>query len=179
MESACGPWGRRLTSLCVVVYCFGTTITFLIIIGDQFDRALASLRGHDFCHVWYLARTFTMPASAVVFILPLCYSRRIDFLKLPSAVGVVAIFYIGEHTNQFLLLQEKTFLHITTYSQWGWWCTSTTTRTTAPWQHWHRTSAATHPPSSAATAATEEDSTEEGTGQTSSTWFPSYASDTR
>jgi hypothetical protein len=37
--------------------CFaGTCITFLIIIGDQFDRAFASLVGPDFCHTWYLNR---------------------------------------------------------------------------------------------------------------------------
>jgi hypothetical protein len=34
----------------------GTCITFLIIIGDQFDRAFASLVGPDFCHTWYLNR---------------------------------------------------------------------------------------------------------------------------
>jgi len=35
-----------------------------------------------------------MPCCAVVFILPLCYSRRIDFLKMPSTLGVFAIFYL-------------------------------------------------------------------------------------
>ncbi len=59
-------------------------------------RALASLYGHSFCFVWYLSRNFTLPASSLVFILPLCYSRRIDFLKLPSAIGVLAIVYIGD-----------------------------------------------------------------------------------
>jgi Na+/alanine symporter len=52
MEGACGEWGRRLTSLAIVLYTFGTCITFIIIIGDQFDRTLASLYGHDFCHYW-------------------------------------------------------------------------------------------------------------------------------
>lgn len=35
-------WGRKaekITSFCVALYCFGTCITFLIIIGDQFDRS--------------------------------------------------------------------------------------------------------------------------------------------
>ena len=35
METACGRWGRLATSLIITVYCFGTCITFLIIIGDQ------------------------------------------------------------------------------------------------------------------------------------------------
>ena len=94
MHTAAGPWGRRLTSLIVTVrklshhlkqslvqvYCFGTCITFLIIIGDQvldssfntfsilkffwqFDRAFASLIGPEFCHIWYLNRDFIMPAT--------------------------------------------------------------------------------------------------------------------
>jgi sodium-coupled neutral amino acid transporter 7/8 len=82
------------TSVCVVVYTFGTTITFLIIIGDQFDRLLASVYGHTFCHFWYMNRDFTMTASSVLFILPFCYSKKIDFLRVPSAVGVFAIIYI-------------------------------------------------------------------------------------
>ena len=35
MYTAAGVWGRRCTSLIVSLYCFGTCITFLIIIGDQ------------------------------------------------------------------------------------------------------------------------------------------------
>ena len=94
MESAGGKWARRLTAAIVVVYCFGTTITFLIIIGDQFDRALASLYGSDFCHFWYMNWTFTMSITSIALILPLCYSKKIDFLRLPSMFGVIAILYI-------------------------------------------------------------------------------------
>lgn len=35
-------WGKRaekLTAFCTALYCFGTCITFLIIIGDQYDRS--------------------------------------------------------------------------------------------------------------------------------------------
>lgn len=94
MEGAAGIWGRRVTSLIVVLYTFGTTITFIIIIGDQFDRGLASLVGPDFCHHWYMDRRFTMTFSSVLLILPMCYSKRIDFLRIPSTVGVIAILYI-------------------------------------------------------------------------------------
>ena len=94
MESAGGKWARRLTAAIVVIYCFGTTITFLIIIGDQFDGALASLYGVDFCHHWYMNRAFTICCSSIVLILPLCYSKKIDFLRIPSMLGVFAILYI-------------------------------------------------------------------------------------
>jgi amino acid permease len=63
MYTASGVWGRRMTSLIVVLYSFGTCITFLIIIGDQFDRALASFVGPHFCDTWYLDRSFLMPVS--------------------------------------------------------------------------------------------------------------------
>jgi len=108
MYTAAGPWGRRATSAIIAVYCFGTCITFLIIIGDQFDRAFASLVGPDFCHTWYFNRDFVMPASSLVLILPLCYTKKIDFLKYASMAGVVTIVYVvvlifveysaGEHT---------------------------------------------------------------------------------
>ena len=81
MYTVAGPSGRLLTSLAVALYCFGnhwtnqnylinwfeplglidgfpgTCITFLIIIGDQFDRAFASLVGPQFCYTWYLNRS--------------------------------------------------------------------------------------------------------------------------
>ena len=65
MHTAAGVWGRRATSVIVTIYCFGTCITFLIIIGDQFDRAFASLVGNDYCHTWYYNRlvSFKEPAS--------------------------------------------------------------------------------------------------------------------
>eukprot|EP00092_Neocalanus_flemingeri_P031792 GFUD01034536.1.p1 GENE.GFUD01034536.1~~GFUD01034536.1.p1 ORF type:complete len:483 (+),score=120.87 GFUD01034536.1:70-1518(+) len=94
MDTAAGPWGRRATAAIVAIYCFGTCITFLIIIGDQFDRAFASLVGDKFCHSWYLNRDFIMPATSLVLILPLCYTRKIDFLKYASVFGVFTMVYV-------------------------------------------------------------------------------------
>ena len=48
MEGMTGRWGRMITSACVVVYTFGTTITFLIVIGDQFDATFQSIYGDEF-----------------------------------------------------------------------------------------------------------------------------------
>ena len=41
-----------------------------------------------------MQREFLMVACAVIFILPLCFSARIDFLKYVSPVGVLSIVYI-------------------------------------------------------------------------------------
>eukprot|EP00092_Neocalanus_flemingeri_P002067 GFUD01002206.1.p1 GENE.GFUD01002206.1~~GFUD01002206.1.p1 ORF type:complete len:526 (-),score=56.45 GFUD01002206.1:45-1622(-) len=94
MHTVAGVWGRRATSVIVTVYCFGSCITFLIIIGDQFDRAFASLVGSEYCHTWYYNRDFVMPASSFLLILPLCYTKKIDFLKYASAFGVFIIIYV-------------------------------------------------------------------------------------
>lgn len=90
----CGKRAQQACAFGVILYCYGTCITFLIIIGDQFDRVLASLYGSEFCHFWYMNRAFTITLSSVLLILPLCFSRRIDFLKYPSSVGVLAILYV-------------------------------------------------------------------------------------
>jgi len=94
MGACFGRIGRIVTSLCVVIYCFGTTVTFLIMIGDQYDRIFASLIGPDFCLKFYMNRDFTMGVTGVLVILPLCFSKRIDFLRIPSLIGVTAIFYL-------------------------------------------------------------------------------------
>jgi amino acid permease len=48
MEGMTGRLGRLITSVCMVLYCFGTTITLLIVIGHQFDRTFASFYGPNF-----------------------------------------------------------------------------------------------------------------------------------
>ena len=60
----------------------------------QFDRAFASLVGPDFCNSWYLNRDFIVPATSVLLILPLCFTKRIDFLKYASILGVFTIIYV-------------------------------------------------------------------------------------
>lgn len=94
MGQSVGRWARIITCLAVVIYCFGTTVTFLITIGDQYDRVFASLIGPDFCHRFYLNRDFTMSMTGVFVILPFCFSKKIDFLKIPSLIGVTAIIYL-------------------------------------------------------------------------------------
>ena len=43
----------------------------------------ASLVKPDFCHYFYMNRDFTMSLTGVLVILPFCFSKRIDFLRLP------------------------------------------------------------------------------------------------
>ena len=94
MEGITGRCGRIVTSSLVALNCFGTCISLLIVIGDQLDKTFLALYGEDFYNERYMNRTFTIPTCACLFILPLCYSRRIDFLRVPSTLGVIAIFYL-------------------------------------------------------------------------------------
>ncbi|XP_040573260.1 sodium-coupled neutral amino acid transporter 7 isoform X2 [Lepeophtheirus salmonis] len=94
MYGSAGKFGKYLSSVIVAIYTFGTTITFLIIIGDQIDRVFESWVGPGWSEIWYYNRTFTITMSSVLFILPMCFSKKIDFLSIPSTLGVIAILYI-------------------------------------------------------------------------------------
>ncbi|XP_069948994.1 sodium-coupled neutral amino acid transporter 7 isoform X2 [Cherax quadricarinatus] len=89
----CNPGWNVVASLCISVYCFITCITFIIIIGDQFDRVFASFVGKGFCHTWYFNRKFTMTVSSLLLIFPCCF-KRIDGLRFMSYVGVLSILYL-------------------------------------------------------------------------------------
>ncbi|XP_066968924.1 sodium-coupled neutral amino acid transporter 7-like [Macrobrachium rosenbergii] len=89
----CNPCWSVVASMFISLYCFITCITFIIIIGDQFDRVFASYIGMDFCHRWYLHRKFTMTISSLPLIFPSCF-KRIDGLRFMSYVGVLSIFYL-------------------------------------------------------------------------------------
>lgn len=91
---ASGNFGRQQCAAFIALYMFGACTAYLVVIGDQHDRVLASLYGTTFCHFWYMERKFTLPATAIILIFPMCFSRRIDFLKHPSTVGVISALYL-------------------------------------------------------------------------------------
>ncbi|XP_076665681.1 sodium-coupled neutral amino acid transporter 7 isoform X2 [Andrena cerasifolii] len=83
-----------LCALCVAIYSFGCCLTFIIIVGDQFDRVLATYYGYNYCHTWYLSRSIITAATCSIFILPLCFFKRLDVLSYASSVGCVTILYV-------------------------------------------------------------------------------------
>ncbi|XP_064611392.1 sodium-coupled neutral amino acid transporter 7-like [Liolophura sinensis] len=95
--SMCGRRAHMLCAATIMFYCFGTCITFLIIIGDQWDEFFVFVAKETFCndHPWYMKREVTICVTSVIFILPLCFPKRIDFLKYVSALGVVGIVYVA------------------------------------------------------------------------------------
>ncbi|XP_037501504.1 putative sodium-coupled neutral amino acid transporter 7 isoform X3 [Rhipicephalus sanguineus] len=91
--TTCGRRAQQIAAASILLSCYGVCITFLIVIGDQYDRLFTSLLGPLFCHEWYLNRQFTTCATAVLFILPLCYFQRLDFLKYASTLGIFVMLY--------------------------------------------------------------------------------------
>ncbi|CAL7948843.1 unnamed protein product [Xylocopa violacea] len=83
-----------LCAFCIMIYSFGCCLTFLIIIGDQFDRVLATYYGLDYCHTWYLSRTFVTAVICTLCILPLCFFKRLDVLSYASSIGCITILYV-------------------------------------------------------------------------------------
>lgn len=94
MRTMCGKRVMQAAAASIAITCFGICVTFLIIIGDQFDRLLATYIGPAFCSLWYAHRYFTMAVTAVAAIWPMCYFRRLDFLRHVNLLGVFASFYV-------------------------------------------------------------------------------------
>nr|XP_012138513.1 PREDICTED: putative sodium-coupled neutral amino acid transporter 7 isoform X3 [Megachile rotundata] len=90
-------YGQKSFYLCAIsitLYSFGTCLTFLILIGDQFDRVLATYYGFNYCHTWYLSRPFITAVMCSIFILPLCFFKKLDVLSYASYVGCITILYV-------------------------------------------------------------------------------------
>lgn len=114
--SVCGKNAQRFCAFTIMTYCFGTCITFLIIIGDQWEEVFLFTVRHIYCddHPWYMNRISTICLSSLILILPLCFPRRIDFLKYPSALGVVGILYVVGLVTAKYVTPHQAPDHITT-----------------------------------------------------------------
>ncbi|XP_074605188.1 sodium-coupled neutral amino acid transporter 7-like isoform X2 [Brevipalpus obovatus] len=89
--SMCGKRAQQLSAISILLTCYGVCVTFLIIIGDQYDRIFVT---HLTECTWYVDRRFTISISAFFLILPMCYFRRLDFLRYAGTLGVFAMLYV-------------------------------------------------------------------------------------
>lgn len=90
--SMCGKRMQQLAAVSILMTCFGICVTFLIIVGDQMEKVSYSLQLDE--SLWYFNRKFIIAALSFVFILPMCYFKRLDFLKYVGALGVFSMFYV-------------------------------------------------------------------------------------
>lgn len=77
----CGSILYNLTQVAILLVVFGTTVAYIITVGDQSDRLLATLYGDQFCKYWYLDRNFVMTISTALLMIPLCCLKTVDSLK--------------------------------------------------------------------------------------------------
>ncbi|PAA59189.1 hypothetical protein BOX15_Mlig011399g1, partial [Macrostomum lignano] len=94
VASLLGRTGRLASAACIAVYCFGTCITFVIIIGDQWEQISSQFLSPTTRSQPYASKRLVMSVSSLVLILPLCFTKRIDFLKYSSAAGVLGVLYM-------------------------------------------------------------------------------------
>ncbi|XP_038068401.1 putative sodium-coupled neutral amino acid transporter 7 [Patiria miniata] len=115
MQSMCGTAGNIACAVCVIIYCFGTCVTFFIIMGDQLDSILALATHNDQTKYWYTDRKFTITVLAVCIVLPLCLPKNISILKWPSSVGVIGTIYVAVVIIiNYYLLPTNAATHIVT-----------------------------------------------------------------
>lgn len=96
--SMCGKRAQQLSALSILLTCYGINITFLVIIGDQYDRIFNSLLPTLMAEesgYWFLDRKFTIFVTSTLFIWPMCYAQRLDFLRYASVLGLFAMLYVA------------------------------------------------------------------------------------
>lgn len=105
-----GKRAQQVSALSIMLTCYGINITFLVIIGDQYDRIFNSLLEPEFIeNNWWLDRKFTIFLTAVLFIWPMCYAQRLDFLRHASILGMFAMLYVAFLTvYEHYMLDEAT-----------------------------------------------------------------------
>jgi sodium-coupled neutral amino acid transporter 7/8 len=80
--SMCGKRAQQISAMSILLTCYGINITFLVIIGDQFDRIFYSLLTPEQLEAfWFVDRKFTIFLTSTLFIWPMCYAQRLDFLR--------------------------------------------------------------------------------------------------
>jgi len=88
----CGVWIKRICSIMMIVYAYGSCVAYIVVVGDQTDRVLQD-RHYDVCNTWYVNRKFLVSVTSIFVILPFCYAKKIDFLKYASGLATLGVFY--------------------------------------------------------------------------------------
>ena len=83
---------RNFSQICILIYFFGTAITYIIIIGEQLSSVLQFISGHH--GEVYTNKKFLFVIFSLVFLLPLCIPRRLKALSYTSFFGGVGAFFI-------------------------------------------------------------------------------------
>lgn len=91
-----GPVAYIFTQIVIVLYMFGSTIAYMILIGDQLQSVGKAINSHP---PWYLRRQFLMCFVSIVFLLPLCLPKTLKVLSYSSALGTIGAFFVCTVTS--------------------------------------------------------------------------------
>ncbi|XP_059148108.1 sodium-coupled neutral amino acid transporter 7-like [Physella acuta] len=94
--SICGPKAQLACAICISLSNFSTCIMFLAIIGDLWELFFLNVARDTYCttNPFYMTRAFIISVTSIAFILPLCFPKRIDFLRYTSILGVLGVIYM-------------------------------------------------------------------------------------
>ncbi|CAG0915147.1 unnamed protein product [Notodromas monacha] len=92
--SYCGRACKVIAAVVIVLYTFGACVTFQIILGDQSDNLFLAFLGSDFDTHWYSNRKFTIFWTAVVFVAPFVFPKKMEFIKYASFFGTASVIYM-------------------------------------------------------------------------------------
>lgn len=81
VRAHCHPYIYQFTQVSILLLVFGTSVAYIVIVGDQSDRIFATLYGSKFCNSWYMNRRFIMSILTIAVMKPLCSAKTVDFLK--------------------------------------------------------------------------------------------------
>lgn len=101
MADAFGPLGRVLLQICVIINNLGVLIVYMIIIGDVVSGTSANGMHHSgileewFGVCWWTGRKATLLFTTIFILVPLVSFRRVDSLKVTSAISVaLAVLFV-------------------------------------------------------------------------------------
>lgn len=83
---------RNFAQVCILLYFFGTAITYIIIIGEQMSSLLVLITGKT--NTFYTNKKVLFVVYSLCFLLPLCIPRRLKALSYTSFFGGLGAFFI-------------------------------------------------------------------------------------
>jgi len=86
-----GPGAYIVTQIIITLYMFGSTVAYMILIGDQLQSVGQAIDSNPH---WYLSRQFLICLVSIVFLLPLCLPKTLKVLSYSSALGTIGAIFI-------------------------------------------------------------------------------------
>lgn len=91
---ACGTKVQVLAQVCLVLYCFGSCLTYMVTIGDQLCSVCQFIVKSKEKEEQYCQRYYLTPAFSIAIIFPIIWIRNISSFGYVSFFSVASVFYL-------------------------------------------------------------------------------------